>query len=81
MEATTTQTGTQNVLVAARDLAPGTVLEESDLRWEPWPEKLVDARVITQPAQGQATAGAQNPQQDFVAHIVRRSVMSGEPMS
>jgi pilus assembly protein CpaB len=69
------------VLVAARDLAPGTVLEESDLRWEPWPEKLVDARFITQPAQGQATAGAQNPQQDFVAHIVRRSVMSGEPMS
>lgn len=81
VQATTTQVGTQNVLVAARDLAPGTVLEEADLRWEPWPKNLVDDRFVTQPETTQGQTPAANPQQDFVAHIVRRSVMAGEPMS
>jgi pilus assembly protein CpaB len=81
VQATTTQTGTENVLVAARDLTPGTVLEDGDLRWEPWPQNLVDERFISQPAAGQNQPEAQNAQHEFVGEIVRRSVMSGEPMS
>ena len=48
---TATQTGTQNVLVAARDIVPGTVLTPDDIRWEPWPETLIDQRFVVQPAQ------------------------------
>lgn len=74
------QTGTVNVLVAARDIAPGTVLAEGDLRWEPWPETLVDERFVSQPTQVENQPAA-NPQQDFIDHITRRSIMKGEPVS
>jgi len=78
---TAVQTGTQNVLVAARDIVPGTVLSPDDLRWEPWPETLIDERFIVQPPQVESQAGSQDPQQDFLEHIARRSIMIGEPMS
>jgi pilus assembly protein CpaB len=93
VQATTTQTGTENVLVAARDLNPGTVLEEGDVRWEPWPKDSIDSRFIVQQAaapeapsqpandnQPEAEKAPQAPQ-DFVGQIVRRPVMAGEPMS
>jgi pilus assembly protein CpaB len=78
---TAVQTGTQNVLVAARDIIPGTVLSPDDLRWEPWPDTLIDERFVVQPAQVESQAAAPDPQQDFIDHIARRSVMAGEPMS
>ena len=76
-------TETKNVLVAARDIVPGAVLTPEDIRWEPWPSTLVDERFIVQPAQveNQGAAPAKNPQQDFLDHIARRSIMAGEPMS
>jgi pilus assembly protein CpaB len=79
--ASTVQTGTQNVLVAARDIQPGNVLTVDDIRWEPWPEKLADERFIVQPPQVENQAPAQDPQQDFLDHIAKRSIMKGEPMS
>jgi pilus assembly protein CpaB len=73
------QVETESVLVAARDITPGTVLKEDDLRWQPWPSSGVDReRMVVQPTQANA---AQNPQQDFIAHIARRQIMAGEPMS
>ncbi|MDQ7249892.1 Flp pilus assembly protein CpaB [Dongia sedimenti] len=75
------QTGTQNVLVAARDIVPGTVLTPDDLRWEPWPETLIDQRFVVQPAQVENQAAGQDPQQEFLDRIARRSIMAGEPMS
>jgi pilus assembly protein CpaB len=74
------QTGTITVLVAARDIVPGTVLTADDLVWEPWPEAARQDRFVTQPVQveGQATT---DPQQDFLDHIARREIKQGEPMS
>jgi pilus assembly protein CpaB len=85
VQVTTTQTGTENVLVAAHDLTPGKVLEQDDVRWEPWP-KPVDERFITQQQAGQQAKDKNQPEapkapQDFVGQIVLRSVMAGEPMS
>jgi pilus assembly protein CpaB len=79
--ATAVQTGTQNVLVAARDIVPGTILGPDDIRWEPWPEKLVDERFIVQPVQVENQAAGADPQQEFIDRIARRSIMAGEPMS
>jgi pilus assembly protein CpaB len=82
---TTVQTGTQNVLVAARDIMPGKVLEPDDIRWEPWPDTLIDERFVVQPPQveGQSAAAKkeQDPQRNFIDRIARRSIMSGEPMT
>jgi pilus assembly protein CpaB len=78
---TATQTGTQNVLVAARDIVPGAILTADDIRWEPWPETLIDERFIVQPAQVENQAPGQDPQQEFLDRIARRSIMAGEPMS
>ena len=75
------QTGTQNVLVAARDIMPGTVLTADDIRWEPWPETLIDERFIVQPAQVENQAPSADPQQEFIDRIARRSIANGEPMS
>lgn len=77
--ATTTQAGTINVLVAAHDIAPGAVLADGDMNWEPWPKNLVGDRFVTQPEQ--AVEGQPDPKLEFVDHIARRTVMTGEPMS
>ncbi len=74
-------TGTQNVLVAARDIAPGTVLVPDDIRWEPWPTNLIDERFVVQPAQVEQQSQGADPQQEFLDRIARRSIMAGEPMS
>jgi pilus assembly protein CpaB len=78
---TTVQTGTTNVLVAARNIAPGAILTPDDIRWEPWPKDLVDQRFIQQPAQVENQAPGADPQKDFLDRIARRSIMAGEPMS
>jgi pilus assembly protein CpaB len=78
---TAVQTGTTNVLVAAKDIAPGTVLAEADIRWEPWPKDLVDERFVKQPEQIENQPAGADPRQDFLDRIAKRSIMAGEPMS
>ena len=78
---TTVQTGTINVLVAARDIVPGTVLTQDDLKWEPWPETAKQDRFIIQPVQVEGQAAGKDPQQDFINMIARREIKTGEPMN
>jgi pilus assembly protein CpaB len=78
---TAVQTGTQNVLVAARDIVPGTILAPDDIRWEPWPDNLIDKRFVVQPAQVENQPAGTDPQQDFIDRVAKRSIMAGEPMS
>ncbi len=54
------RTGTEAVLVAAHDLAPGTVLQAGDVRVVDYPPKLAPADALTDPAavDGAATGGA-----------------------
>jgi pilus assembly protein CpaB len=78
---TTVQTGTINVLVAARDIVPGTVLTQDDLKWEPWPETAKQDRFIIQPVQVEGQAAGKDPQQDFINMIARREIKIGEPMN
>jgi len=78
---TAVSTGTTNVLVAARGISPGTVLTEEDIRWEPWPDTLIDERFTTQPKEVENQPAGSDPQQNFLNRIARRSIMAGEPMS
>lgn len=65
---------TENVLVAARDIAPGAVLIEEDLRYEPWPQTLVDKRHIVK-------TGADDPKGRILGSIAARPIQAGEPLS
>lgn len=64
-----------DVLVAARDLPPGRLMTEADLRWDKWPIKTADpARVIVR-----------KPDQSTMAHLpgtaTRRPLLAGEPIA
>ncbi|OAN50421.1 hypothetical protein A6A04_18245 [Paramagnetospirillum marisnigri] len=62
------------VLVSARDIAAGTVLSASDLRYESWPEALVTPRLMTR------KDGA-DPKVQAVGQVARRDLAEGEPFT
>ena len=44
--------GVEEVLVAARDIKPGDVLVDSDMRWEQWPKSVIDQRFVVKASAG-----------------------------
>jgi pilus assembly protein CpaB len=68
-------TGVEDVLVAARDIAPGEVLTDADLRWEQWPKAVVDQRFTLKSATGEDAMA------DFRDRMTRRAIMLGEPVT
>ena len=61
--------GVEEVLVAARDIKPGDVLVDSDLRWEQWPKSVIDQRFVVKAAAGE------DPLADFRDTMARRAIM------
>lgn len=59
------------VLVAAREIPPGTVLQSGDLRWEKWPQGAVSTRMVGTKEGGTALLGK----------VARRALSEGEPVS
>jgi pilus assembly protein CpaB len=66
-------TDVENVLVAARDIATGTVIGAEDVRYQKWPKPLLNPRMVVQRAK-------EDPKADFVGAIARRAILAGEPM-
>lgn len=67
--------GVEDVLVAARDIGPGEIISDSDLRWEQWPTSVVDQRFTVRSAAGE------DPMAPFRDAMTRRAVMLGEPVT
>jgi pilus assembly protein CpaB len=65
---------TEKVLVAARDVAQGAVLIEEDVRYEEWPQTLIDKRYIVK------TPG-EDPKGRILGSIAGRKVQAGEPLT
>jgi pilus assembly protein CpaB len=65
---------TSQVLVAGRDLPTGSVLKESDLKWQSWPNEAVDRRYIVRLGVGDEARNV------FVGAVVRQGFLAGEPM-
>ncbi|HVI52628.1 MAG TPA: Flp pilus assembly protein CpaB [Candidatus Sulfotelmatobacter sp.] len=65
---------TEDVLVAAADIAPGTVLKSGDLRYMPWPRDGIDERLVLR-------SSAADPIADYAGTIARRPLLAGEPLS
>ncbi len=59
------------VLVASRDLAPGSVLADADMRWQSWPPGQLPQGAIARSAQPKATA-------DLKGLYVKASISAGE---
>lgn len=60
------------VLVADGDLPAGRILQEADLRWQPWPEDGVSE---TYALKGEHEIG------DYVGAVLRSRIVAGEPLS
>lgn len=67
--------GVEEVLVAARDIGPGEILTEAEMRWEQWPKAVVDQRFTVK-----ANAG-EDPLSSFRDTMARRTIMLGEPLT
>ncbi len=65
---------TAKVLVAARDIAAGAGLIEEDLRYEAWPQTLLDKRYIVK-------TDAEDPKGRMIGSIAVRPIRTGEPLS
>ena len=66
--------GVEEVLVAARDIGPGEVLTDADLRWEQWPKAVIDQRFTLK-------ASGDDPMGSFRDTMARRAIMLGEPVT
>jgi pilus assembly protein CpaB len=64
---------TDDVLVAAKELNFGAVVEQADLRWEPWPKDHIPEGLIRKSASPQAAG-------DLKGAIVRSNFAVGEPL-
>lgn len=65
---------TQRVLVAARDVAAGGVVIEEDVRYEEWPQSLIDKRYIVH-------TGGEDPKGRVIGSVAARHIQAGEPMT
>jgi pilus assembly protein CpaB len=64
---------TNDVLVAATDIARGGVLGADSMRWQPWPSDSVGPQMITRSSDPEAL-------KDYTGAIARMSVGEGEPL-
>ena len=64
------------VVVAVKDLPAGTIIQEADTRWQPWPEQTLDPTFIVQ-AKGEGAAKIN----DLNGNVVRRAITAGEPVT
>jgi len=66
------QTPTQEILVASHDLPSGTLVKETDLKWQIWPKDETTT--------GFAVKGEQDVQ-NYVGNVVRYGMRTGEPVT
>jgi pilus assembly protein CpaB len=67
------QIETVDVLVAKSDLSRGQVIEDKDIGWQAWPAGAANASFIRK-------SERPNAARDFTGAIVRRSMVSGDPI-
>ncbi len=69
-----TQVETVDVLVATGRLELGSLIEDKDLRWQPWPKKITSSEFIIRNNSGQN-------RKDITGSAVRSSIVAGEPIN
>lgn len=65
------------VMVATRSLPVGTIIDAEALRYQPWPEGLIETAYFTKSADGSATVNAA----DLIGTVVRTEIAAGQPIT
>jgi pilus assembly protein CpaB len=63
----------EEVLVAGTDITLGSALDETNMRWQPWPEEAVTATLVSRSARPDAVS-------DLKGSVVRSGFIAGEPI-
>lgn len=66
-------TGTTDVLVAANDLDRGSLMNAAAMRWQPWPQNLINAAFITRNQRPDAMT-------TLNGLVLRNALLAGEPI-
>lgn len=66
------------VLVAAKELAPGSFVKAEHLKWQPWPKAGLLDTYIVKDTQGK---GANGKTADFNGAVARNRVLAGQPIT
>lgn len=66
------------VLVAAKDLAPGSFVKPAHLKWQAWPKDGLQDAYIVKGASGKSGDGKSS---DFSGAVVRTRVLAGQPIT
>lgn len=73
---------TTQVLVAARDLPAGTILNTGHWRWQGWPEGAIDKAYLVQSRTSQKADGQPDPARSLIAGAaVKRGIGAGDPIT
>lgn len=70
--AVTKQSTEQKILVAARPLPAGRILQADDLKWQPWPEDAVNDAYVPE---GSSSIS------DMTGKVVRNAFLAGQPLT
>jgi pilus assembly protein CpaB len=62
------------VLVAARSIGTGKVLDANDLRYDKWPKAVVSGQHVI------VRKGNDDPRKDYIGFVARRDLLAGEPI-
>ena len=65
---------TVQVLVAARTVGTGKVLDANDLRYDKWPKAVAAGQLVI------VRKGNEDPRKDYIGFVARRDLFAGEPI-
>jgi pilus assembly protein CpaB len=65
---------TVQVLVAARSIGTGKVLDANDLRYDKWPKAVASGQSVI------VRKGTDDPRKDYINYVARRDLFAGEPI-
>ena len=69
------------VLVATRSLPVGTIIDAEALKYQPWPEKLVQSAYFVKGGKGKDQSGSKASPADLLGTVVRNEITAGQPIT
>ncbi|MBF0130738.1 MAG: Flp pilus assembly protein CpaB [Alphaproteobacteria bacterium] len=63
----------KQILVAAVDLPIGRIIKETDIRWQDWPESMLNSKFVIR-------SGGEDARTRYIGSVVRSAFITGEPI-
>ena len=72
---TAEEADTVQILVAARPIGTGKVLDVNDFRYDKWPKAVAAGQHVI------VRKGNEDPRKDYIGFVARRDLFTGEPIA